>query len=78
MEMISVKSSNISQIGFDEKRQMSFGQEPLSVMRIVFKNGAVYDYYRVPKSEFESLIKAESVGIYFHKHIKKYYHYEKV
>lgn len=77
MNLISVKSSNISQIGFDENFKLTINSEPMTIMRIVFANGRIYDYYRVEKEVYEDLLKADSIGMYFHKHIKNSYHYEK-
>jgi len=77
MKMVKVKSSNIEQVGFEEKVTVSFNKKPMSILRVIFTSGYTYDYYRVPKKEYEELIEADSVGIYFHKNIKNKYDYEK-
>jgi hypothetical protein len=77
MKLVTVKSSNIAQVGYDEAVGISLNQEPMSVLRVVFANGLVYDYYRVPKEVYEELLEADSAGIYFHKNIKKRYVFEK-
>jgi len=77
MELIKIKSSNIEQVGFEENVKISFNQEPMNVLRVVFNSGYTYDYYKVPKEIYESLLEAESAGMYFHKNIKNKYAYEK-
>lgn len=78
MQMISVKSSNIQQIGFEEKSKISLSQKPFSRLRIMFSNGLIYDYYNVSKEVYNSFLKAESIGKYFHANIKEKYNYEKI
>ena len=77
MKLVSVTSSNIKQVGFEENQIISFGQESMNVLRVVFSSEEVYDYYRVPKEVYEGLLEAESAGRYFYKNIKNKYTYEK-
>jgi len=77
MKMISVKSSNIQQIGWEERR-VSLNQKPKAILRIAFNTGMVYDYHDVPKEVYESFLKAESIGKYFWANIKDKYNYERV
>lgn len=62
--MHSVSSSQISYIGYDEDDE---------VLHVVFPNRAHYEYYDVPKSVYEELRSADSVGSYFSKNIKNKY-----
>lgn len=78
MQLISVKSSNIKQIGYDENYRVSLNKKPIKVLRIYFTSGFIYDYYDVSKEIYESFLKAESIGKYFWEHIKDKYNYEKV
>ena len=78
MNLISVQSSNIAQIGFEINRMNSMNAKPINVLRIVFINGGIFDYYNVEKKDYENFLKAESKGAYFHKFIKNVYSYEKV
>ena len=78
MDLISVKSSNISQVGYDENYKLTINSRPLAILRVVFTSGFVYDYYNVPKDVYEALINAESIGKYFHANIKNDYEFEKV
>lgn len=66
--MQAVESSNIKSAGYN------LGQ---NILRIEFNGGGVYNYYEVPKDVFEGLVSAESVGKFFHKHIKGRYDYKK-
>jgi len=77
INLISVKSSNIRQIGYEENRQLSLGRK-VNVIRIVFLTGTIYDYYNVAKPVFDKFLKAKSKGEYFHTYIKEKYIYEKV
>lgn len=62
-EVVSVNSSAISTVKYDNDS---------SILTIVFNWGGEYDYPLVPRSEFENLVNAESVGRYFNQHIKGY------
>ena len=77
MELITVQSSNISQIGYEKEQKITFNQVPVSVLRIVFMSGITYDFYDVPKDIYEGLIKSSSKGQYFHQNIKTQYPFEK-
>jgi len=77
MELVSVNSSNIKQIGYEEDFYISLNRKT-SVLRVVFTSGMVYDYYQVPKYLHVGLMKAESKGKFFHENIKNQFHYERV
>ena len=64
MQHISVTSSNIASIGYDEKSQ---------TLEISFKSGATYAYSRVPASEHAALMAADSHGKHFNAYIKPRY-----
>ncbi len=64
MDMHSVTSSNIEEIGYEK-----------GILRVRFKNGAEYEYKDVPIEVFENLLHAESVGKTFHQTIKNKYEY---
>ncbi len=59
-----VKSSNIDAIGF--------GNDGLFVR---FKGGSLYRYPAAPKSLYENMLKAESVGSFFASNIRGTYHH---
>ena len=65
----SIVSSNIESVGYDRESE---------TLEIEFKSGGVYRYSNVPHTAYTNLVMAESVGKYFHQHIKGEYEYEKV
>jgi len=69
MERINVRSSNISSIGFDDSSE---------VLEVSFKGGGVYEYSGVPKSVFEGLQSAQSVGKMLNAVVKGRYPYKRV
>lgn len=64
MEMISVRSTAISAVGYDKTTQK---------MCITFKQGHTYDYCRVPESIYTALMSASSKGRYYDNYIKDKY-----
>ena len=59
-----VTSSNIDSVGYDE-----------DTLFVRFKSGESYSYDGVPFFHFDGMTKAESVGKYFHRHVKGYFRY---
>lgn len=51
--MITVSSSQISEIGYDEPNQDLY---------VTFKNGTTYKYFNVPFGIYQLLLNATSVG----------------
>lgn len=69
MQRTQVTSSNIQSIGYDENTQ---------TLEVEFKNGGTYQYFDVPKHEYDSLMSASSHGQYLAANIKGKYRYSKV
>ncbi len=69
MERQRVSSSNISTIGYDVNTK---------TLEVEFYSGGIYQYTDVPETVHFKFVKAESVGKFFHIHIKKVYKYRKV
>jgi hypothetical protein len=67
--VIAVQSSNLAAVDYDEWT---------STLVIAFHSGSVYEFYRVPRSEFVGLLNASSNGKYFHANIKGRYSYRRV
>lgn len=65
--MKQVNSSMISEVGYDPNTKD---------LEIVFKSGKKYVYSGVDLCVYEELIKASSVGQYFHSFIRGQYFYE--
>lgn len=70
MNMQPVKSSNISEVGYDEVTK---------TLAIRFKNsGQLYHYSGVPSEAHKSLMGAASVGSHFFAHIKGKFDFQKI
>lgn len=67
--MITVNSSNIESIGYDDENQQVY---------VRFLNGSTYAYKGVPMHEFENLRDSASLGSYLHRNFKNVYPYERV
>lgn len=68
MNWKDVESSNVARVGYDEQTY---------TLGVEFHGGEVYHYYEVPKSLFDKLCKAKSVGGFLNKEIKGQYRYAK-
>lgn len=64
-----VTSSNLRSVGYDEGKQ---------ILEIEFHDGGVYQYYSVPPSVYQGLMRAASHGSYFHTHIRDGYAYRRI
>lgn len=62
MKMISVSSSDIASIGYED-----------GTLHIRFHSGGLYAYFDVPEFLYVELLSASSKGRYFHSHIKGRY-----
>jgi len=69
MKRENVDSSNLASVGYDEESQ---------ILEIEFNHGGVYQYYDVPKEEYQSLMNADSLGSYFYHNIRNDYEYAKL
>lgn len=48
------------------------------VLEIVFESGRVYQYYDVPESVFDAILKSDSKGRYFNQHIRGKFPYQEI
>jgi hypothetical protein len=69
MKRDPVTSTNIVEIGYDP---------PSLTLEVMFRNGGVYQYFDIPKQEYESLLGAASIGEYLNRNIKGRYRYARV
>ena len=60
MEMITVKSSNLKAVGYDEMG---------GNLHVEFQTGTFYVYRQVPKELYTRLLKAPSIGSFFMKNV---------
>jgi hypothetical protein len=67
MKRISVKSSNIDSIGYEN-----------GILEIAFVGGSVYQYLNAPNMVYEGLMHAPSKGAYFYEYMKDKYQTIKV
>ena len=56
MKRQAVDSSNLASVGYDEENE---------ILEVEFNHGGVYQYYDVPKEEYEALMNANSLGSFF-------------
>lgn len=68
IQMHTTRSSMISQYGYNQAEKQ---------LTLVFTKGGTYIYKDVPKSVFDDLAEAESIGKYFLANIKDKYEFEK-
>jgi hypothetical protein len=66
MNRIQVTSSNLSEVGYDARS---------TTLEIMFRDGAVYQYFDVPEQVYDGLVNAASAGQYFHANIRGSYRY---
>ncbi len=69
MKRQPVTSSNIKSVGYDAASKL---------LELEFHSGGVYQYFNVPETTHNGLVKAESHGSYFHRNIRDKYRYRKI
>jgi hypothetical protein len=62
MEYVSVSSSNVAAVGYDDAT---------NTLGVRFLNGSEYHYFGVPRDVYDALRGASSVGTYFNANVKK-------
>lgn len=68
MEIHTTRSSLLSSYGYDEEKKE---------LQITFNKGGTYTYLDVPKSVYDDMTEAKSIGQYFLANIKDRYSFEK-
>lgn len=64
---------------FDSSNIMETEYDTITnTLRVLFKEGKIYEYYGVPQSVMNNLINAESAGKFFHKNIRFSFEYVKL
>ena len=69
LERKPVRSSDLSSVGYDERRQM---------LEIEFHSGGIYRYLEVPKETFAGLMESDSKGRYFATKIRDRFRHERL
>lgn len=71
--VVDVESSTMSKVGFRVYPDEVDTVDEFGDLDITFKNGDVYRYSKVPKSVFNQIRSAPSVGRYYNQNIKGLY-----
>jgi hypothetical protein len=53
-------------------------QDPLALLEVAFRSGAIYHYFAVPAQTYQELLQAKSKGGYFNSHIRNRFSYAKI
>ena len=69
MNRTPVNSSNIAEIGYDP---------PTMTLEVAFKQGTAYQYFDVPETVYQELMRADSKGKFLNANIKNSYRYTKL
>jgi len=69
MQREQVESTTLRSAGHDAQS---------TVLELQFRNGAVYQYFLVPRGVYGDLMRAESKGGYFNQNIRARYPYQRV
>jgi hypothetical protein len=69
MNRTPVSSSNVASVGYDPNSM---------TLEVEFKDGSVYQYFDVPETVYQELMRASSVGEFMHANIRNNYRYTKV
>ncbi|TKJ39111.1 KTSC domain-containing protein [candidate division LCP-89 bacterium B3_LCP] len=69
MKRIPVDSTNVASVGYDP---------PTQTLEIEFHSGGIYQYFDIPQTVYDELLKAGSVGKFLNAHIKGSYRYARV
>lgn len=69
MQRVFVESTTLSSAGHDA---------PSTVLELQFRNGAVYQYFLVPRRLYRDLLRAQSKGGYFNQNIRGRYPYQRL
>lgn len=69
MQRASVESSTLRSAGHHDQS---------AVLELQFRNGAIYQYWLVPRTVYRDLLGAPSKGVYFNQNIRGRYPYQRV
>lgn len=69
MIRIPVVSSNLRSIGFEDASQ---------TLEVEFNSGCLYQYFDVPRSVADGLMRATSKGTYLHLFVRSRFRYQRV
>ena len=61
VDAVAVESSALAKVAYDSQR---------AILLVEFRNGSVYQYRTVPQQVYQDLLRADSTGVYFNRHIR--------
>jgi hypothetical protein len=67
--LVEIESSNLKSASYNTEDE---------TLKVTFKSGIVYEYYKVPWEKFTKLRMAESQGRFFNLNIGRSYEYKKL
>ena len=67
--MVDVDSAMVNKVGYDKKKR---------ILQVEFNDGALYQYFDVPKKTYLDFFKRDSIGKYAHKNVRFSYDFLKV
>ena len=67
--LLPVESSNLARIGYDHATW---------TLTVQFLNGRIYEYYLVPRHQYDAFLSAPSKGRFLNRHIKGVYVYNRI
>jgi|TARA_B100000497_G_C7570093_1_gene343546 citrate synthase len=67
--LVEIESSNLKSASYNTEDE---------TLKVTFKSGIVYEYYKVPWDKFTKLRMAESQGRFFNLNIGRSYEYKKL
>lgn len=79
MKRDAVKSSNLRSVGYELLKIGDKGYKPhYGTLEIEFNSGGVYQYFNVEQQVYKTLMRAPSLGQYFHDFIQGKYKFQKI
>lgn len=66
LDRLPVSSSNIASVGYDETAM---------ILEVEFKEGRIYQYFDVPRVQFDGILSAGSPTGFLNTNIKPFYRY---
>lgn len=60
-DWVAVQSRLLAGIAFDHDR---------TILQLEFRDGTVYQYFQVPRQAYQNLLRADSKGAYFNRHVR--------
>ena len=66
MNPVAVRSSSLAQVAYDSRQ---------SILQVEFRDGTAYGYAGVPLATYHDLLRADSKGAYFNRHIRSLFPY---